>query len=225
MTAVIEKPMLFSGPMVRAILYGSKTQTRRVVLRSPEIRHLYAFDGWCEGNPNRAAFKLVKKSKEFPLWIPFFGVNCKHPVGSRVWVRETYRTLYDPSTCREGAMDIDYRADGEDRIMDRAKTPDRVKWKPGIFMPRWASRITLEITAVRVERLQDISAEDCIAEGISLADHKCDCEFCSRSSQLCPATQSSLIMAYAELWDSINGKGAWGRNEFVWAYSFKRIKP
>jgi hypothetical protein len=89
-------------------------------------------------------------------------------------------------------------------------------------MPRWASRLTLEVTDVRVERLQAISGEDVRAEGIAV--DRCPCEACGRTSQMCPATATDHIMAFAQLWDAINGKRAsWSANPWVWVVAFRRI--
>lgn len=90
-------------------------------------------------------------------------------------------------------------------------------------MPRWASRITLTVTEVRVERLQEISAEDAITEGIDYELHRCGCEVCSRTSIICPATASSLILDYAALWNSIHTTPGrrWDDNPWVVAYTFE----
>ena len=174
-----EKPMLFSGPMVRAILDGSKTQTRRVI-------------------------KSLTQS-------------CPYPVGTRVWVRETWAAIdyYDnrkPSQIPE--TNLVYRAggpnlNGEDR--QTFKIDGRGKWRPSIFMPKWAARIWLEITDVRVQRLQDISEEDAMAEGVDWRDY----------AGLASKTARKL---FADLWESINGKDSWHANPWVWVYEFKRAE-
>lgn len=160
-----ERPILFSGPMVRALLDGTKTQTRR----------LFA-DRDVNGDE-----------------------------------------LHDETMRERNAAEIFYRADDA-----RTYETDGC-WRPSIHMPRWASRITLEITGVRVQRLQDISAEDCIAEGIEetmagryrIYGREADGRDVDRS----PRT------SYASLWESINGAGSWGANPWVWALAFKRIRP
>jgi hypothetical protein len=162
-----EKPILFSGEMVRTILDGNKTQTRRVVKSKP--RH----------NQEMAC--------------PY-GRN-----GDRLWVRETFGML----DCHHGQTV--YRADGKDRFTD-------ILWRPSIFMPRWASRITLEITCVRVQPLQDISEFDCIAEGVSPCGHD---GFCT----------DQHTCSYKKLWNSINAKRgfAWEKNPWVWVIEFRTI--
>jgi hypothetical protein len=134
--------------------------------------------------------------------------NVKCPFGlegHRLWVRETFAAPWGldykfPS----GESGIFYRADNP------AKFPDDGSWKPSIFMPRKASRITLEITEVRVERLNDVSEEDAKSEGTKY-----------------PAggPTSCYRMGFSWLWDSCYGKGAWDKNPWVWAITFKRIKP
>ncbi len=194
--------MLFSGPMVRAILDGRKTMTRRVVKQ----RDLDAMEG-----------KMLA-DYEAHNWCTY------GRIGDRLWVRETWRPAYDADLfcC------VEYRADAakikppmgaltEDqghRFADDC--PDdsglHMHWRPSIFMPRWASRITLEVTAVRVERVQDITTEDATAEGV--------CEF---NDCHAPMLHVSL---FGELWDSINGKRkgcAWADNPWVWVVSFRRV--
>lgn len=220
MTTPIEKPMLMTGVNVRAILEDRKTQTRRVL--KPIIEdvsgkyeasryymengHHYVTNDALE--PEKFVF-AVKESRGCTRYLgmqDYINQFCKHPVGSRIWVKETHRYCLPDS--------VEYKADGKRRIV---KPPDKIiipnhnlgKWRPSIFMPRWASRITLEVTGVKVERLASISFEDCLAEGIQLA---------GRDS-------GDVILAYKTLWESINGKGSWVLNPWVWAYTFKLVKP
>lgn len=199
-----EKPILFSGEMVRAILDGRKTMTRRT-------RGLNRFNGqpdrWrIEGNMMAfdGGFDYVKTSP-CPYGRP----------GDLLWVRETWR----PFTAN-GSIDaaVQYRADSKieqvsmtvDYINRFPESPDR--WRPSIFMPRWASRITLEVTAVRVERLQDISEEDAMAEGISpITDSLSNC--------------NGSVYYFRSLWDSINSKRGygWDVNPFVWVVEFRMV--
>ncbi len=171
-TATKERPILFSGPMVRAILDDRKTQTRRVL--KPQPSHGVTIskfeDRWC---CNGLLTGIPKK-----LSKPF---ACPHgEVGDRLWVREAFYIdlcPYESGPLPESAEFDDwrdaiyYRADGDccDQIPEcECATEGKPKWRPSIHMPRWASRITLEITGVRVERLNDISEEDAIAEGVVL---------------------------------------------------------
>ena len=196
-----EKPMLYSGPMVRAILEDLKTQTRRVMKEHPPLPwkveihgdSLCVLDGGCK--------KFCK--------VP-------HPVGSRIWVKETWRTVNDPATCIGDALEIDYRADGITRIMDKV---GKSRWRPSIHMPRWASRINLDVTEVRLERLQDISEEDAKAEGVTLGEDR------SWAFKEAGLKYEPHRFAYELLWDEINGPGSWDQNPWVWVYTFKRIKP
>lgn len=223
MSAPISKPMLFSSEMIRALLDGRKTQTRRIAKEF----HTEAYGmGWCEKvwQDERLGFfgewnwrnPTTKKKTSITSITP------RHPVGSLIWVKETYRTLYDPATCLEGARTIDYRADGNKRIDDMRPKGRTAKypWKPSIFMPKSASRITLEVTAVKVERLNDISEEDAKAEGCILSQR---CE--GLGSADWPEFPNSYRQAYEALWESINGKGSWALNPWVWCYTFRRVKP
>ena len=176
-----ERPILFSAPMVRALLNGTKTQTRRVVKRF-EVR---------AGMPEPEMQSLLRCC---PYGAP----------GDRLWVRETFAKI-DGQT--QPWIETDYRATYThgDRLGDSLGIKKR--WTPAIHMPRAASRITLEVTGVRVERLQDISEADVQAEG------------CTGS----PLGHAADAMLYPKLWDSINGPGAWERNPFVWVVEFRRI--
>ena len=198
-----ERPILFSAPMVRAILEGRKTQTRRIVKPQPypwkmEIHRgeLFVLDGG---------------------WRPF----CKVPFGcpgDRLWVRETWAM---EGTDGSSNLPLQYRADRNDWL-------EVSKWKPSIFMPRWASRITLEIESVRVERLQEISAEDAIAEGTRIEKGSGliggeDCYMMTTNSGYMRGPLGA-IEAYKDLWQSINGKGSWNLNPWVWVIQFKRVE-
>lgn len=213
---VRERPILASGQDVRAFLSGAKTQIRRVVKPQPDCTH-DSSPYWYIGGLR------TSWTRRPPGSGPHWGNNpllCPHgKVGGRLWVRETHaETECDGGPC------IAYKAGGDVQMIGatgdkREGTwvesllgpggPDYYdvdRWRPSIHMPRWASRITLEITDVRVERLQAISAADCWAEGIP----------CS--------PDVNPIHEYQELWESINGPGSWESNPFVWAISFNRIK-
>lgn len=178
-----ERPILFSGEMVRAILDGRKTQTRRVV----------KFD-WC-GSANG----LLHQASFDPAYKCPYG-----KVGDRLWVRETWAKLLSGR--------IWYRADGHS-INDGG-------WRPSIHMPRWASRITLEITGVWVERLQAIGQNDAFREGVRRAAD-------GRWFNYAPdgPTHNSARGSFISLWESINGPGSWDANPWVWVIEFKRIQP
>jgi len=186
-----ERPILFSAPMVRALLAGSKTQTRRAIKPQPA-------GTWAA--PGKTA--------------------CPYGVaGDRLWVREQFsgpRAWGDipPSGWGwdESHVSIWYWADGN------PATGDWTRPKPSIHMPRRFSRILLEITEVRVQLLQDISDDDCCAEGI-------DGPMCAALLGKSPLKMGHCErVAYAALWDQINGAGAWEANPFVWAVSFRRVE-
>ena len=194
-TATRERPILFKGEMVRKILSGEKTQTRRVVKRQPIVGIEPC--GW--------------SGTGWGLTRPDGGCSCR-PVscpygspGDRLWVRETWspRTDVDPAKKLTKAQRyVRYRADADD-LANEWHSYDG--WKPSIHMPRWASRITLEITGVRVERLQEISEEDARAEGVGQR-----------------FTRMTWRGGFAFLWDQINGKRApWASNPWVWVIEFK----
>lgn len=216
-----EHPVLFSGEMVRAILDGRKTQARRVIKYQPP-RQLFHLECLSDGEWRDEEVSLGK----CPCGVP----------GERLWVRETFR-LWDYDF--EG-VSVEYR-DGnhEYRIINNKprwlhnrnyRQDKSIKnWRPPIHMPRWASRITLEITDVRVERLNDISEEDAKVEGITL-DHALsfgsewfDCGVRDKNGDPVCLTHKSARSAFAHLWESISGEGSWDKNPYVWAITFKKL--
>lgn len=204
-----ERPILFSAPMVRAILAGDKTQTRRVIAnRSRAFSNTIMVDegdGWWPHASDDCESHICYDGNERPIACPY-GI-----AGDRLWVRETWHS--------SPHFDCLYRADYDDGAR-LAKVIAHGGWKSSIHMPRRASRITLEITDVRVERLQAISEADAMAEGI----HK------PLGSQFWHADPSANILpgntpqwAYRNLWESIHGHGSWGANPFVWCITFRRV--
>lgn len=206
-----ERPILFSGPMIRAILEGRKTQTRRVVKPQP-FMVLSAAD-W-----HSRAMSGVDPYGCRPMGshvLEEMGATCPHgTVGDRLWVREAWG-LWDtlPKDGPERAR-IFYRSTDSDLHECRHQL-----WRPSIHMPRWASRIMLEITGVRVERLQEISERDAQAEG---------CERLELGPQqiggipVHPMT-TSYAEAFQQLWQSINGPESWSANPWVWVIEFRRV--
>lgn len=190
----MEKPILFSGAMVVAILAGKKTQTRRIA----KTRIL------CEGDLGERRFKLS------PLpWS----------IGDRLWVREKFAVCesLDHVSPHDLArtVDIEYQADGW-RSVGRASF-DRGRVRASIHMPRCMSRIMLEVTDVHAERLQDISAVDCKAEGL---------EHGGRSAWWAPGSDEIFWEgrdAYRWLWEKINGAGSWDMNPLVWVVAFRLV--
>ena len=216
-----ERPILFSAPMVRAILDGSKTQTRRIIKNDPYVVDYDIFMDTPTGSKKLGKAKAVYDSKHK------FHVSCPYGrKGNRLWVKETARLNLGSE---ENV--IQYRADmaieeiqedwfSEDPVLRRWIWGQSVKpegWRPSILMPRKASRITLEVEAVRVERLQEISEEDAIAEGIGKPIGGCFFNY-GRATRLPTGRES-----YRTLWESINGPGSWDANPYVWVIEFRRI--
>ncbi|WP_440530460.1 morphogenetic protein [Serratia nevei] len=217
-----ERPVIFNGEMVRAILDGRKTQTRRVIANV--------------GPDNCIPLQKPTKTKDgiytHVMDAPGHGLCPFGQVGDRLWVREAYQgplfnfdqmeTYLEDTSKFERPEFCEYRADG-------GKTPEyydaddnlRYGWKPSIHMPRWASRITLEITAVRVERLQGISEEDAKAEGVKpagdmLPDYP--------DTFLTPKGDfATAKVAFQRLWQSIYGEESWAANPWVWVIEFKQV--
>jgi len=253
---VRERPILFSAPMVRALLAGTKTQTRRVVkpqfaadaipveMPATDPAGGWVVPGhsgvwWCDAAANPDDVRRCPYGKR----------------GEKLWVKETWRIgAWDEN---EGAFAIDY-CDGPDKTWRKTpETPEGedlfnrlwyqstdelwakgikpdpegnyhwqpgespLRWRPSIHMPRWASRITLEITSVRVERLQDISEADAIAEGCTQNHNG---YFWGGPHQTGGLKQmATALQAYQDLWESINGPGSWDANPWVWVLEFCRI--
>lgn len=185
-----EHPIIFSSPMVRAILEGRKTQTRRVI----------KFEGVTENK--------LYETRDGDI-VELISLCPYGEIGHCLWVRETFSEPYKLDIEKKVFTGF-YRATDVDR---------KVKWRPSIFMPRWASRIDLEITGIRVERVQDISENDAIAEGVErqgvlwrgYGDDSMPVEFARTSFSL--------------LWDAINVKrgSGWNANPWVWVIEFKRL--
>lgn len=206
-----ERPILFNAPMIRALLDGSKTQTRRIA-KTEITMGRNSLLGPRKGAKTAPTFLLPEHTEQAraisPLGQP----------GDRLWVRETWQRA-------GGNTGFWYRA--TDSHVDDGGSPVS-HWKPSIFMPRAASRITLEITGVRIERLQDISATDALDEGIKIdIDAKTKEPLMRITGKFPPAKYikgNGLVIAeYASLWESINGPGSWDSNPWVWAIEFRRV--
>lgn len=236
-----EKPILFKDEMIRAILEGRKTQTRRVMkVQPPSDKHqlltvMSSTDRDKEGKSHWAVLN-DERTSVIDGHKQFFACPYGQP-GDRLWVRETWRQFkaYDECGCSEapcGCPDtgtVLYKASHDD---------GESKWRPSIHMPRWASRITLEITDVRVERLQDVSEEDAKAEG---AQHFPDLPGRSpygqdsRWSMEQPTSVDQCLgsprWAFANYFCKIAGKAPkgihdprpWDANPFVWVIEFKQV--
>jgi hypothetical protein len=201
-----ERPILFSGSMVRAILSGVKFQTRRVVKPQPEWVEPETVWQQADGHSGPGWYA---HNEDYPEEGSLF-YRCPYGQPSdRLWVRENFCDVASEGSPRR-LQEVMYRADGD---TSRDVVP---RWSPSIHMPRWASRITLEITDVRVERLQDISEEDAIAEGV---------KWFSSGAVECPGMPETPVDAYRSLWEKISGSGSWEKNPWVWCISFKRTEP
>lgn len=223
-----ERPILFSGPMVRALLDGRKTQTRRTVTLPTKGEYIRPdMGGWSPSTIGGADQHGRSVPEHVCLWNQTTGTTLACPYGvpgDRLWVKETHaivpRTAY---AMRDGVQQTLKPGDDHDAAVyaagwERSK-PGR--WRPSIHMPRWASRLTLEITEVRVERLQDISKSDAEAEGIrepSLG------EWVETGLWQVRRTQCEAVTTYCALWESINGPDSWAANPWVWAVSFRVLE-
>lgn len=208
-----ERPILFNGAMVRAVLEGRKTQTRRVVKN-------------LEGRPANS-WTLHRAAGCADSWSSDSGWMGRCPYGQpgdRLWVRESFQPLFADGVENHWETDwktgkgyaISYPAtdgiheylDADDNLTDACK--------PSIHMPRWASRILLEITAVRVERLQDISEADAQAEGAPFE--------LGELERLILGAKAKHRSGFVRLWQSINGEQSWHENPWVWVVEFKRVQ-
>lgn len=244
------RPILFSGQMIRALLDGIKTQTRRIV-KPPSSKTMICdmAKAWSDGAADSQYLHVPARHKDdSPDDCISMRVSCPYGAISRkLWVRETWQgPLFDDMDAyRAEPADFNkpefcqYAADGGPAPEFMTIDDELVcRWRPSIHMPRWASRITLEITSVRVERLQDISEADAIAEGVEpwgqsgRHGQKWNCPPHVRRFGAgdnvedvgfdgCPVKDPRE--AYRGIWAAINGPGSWEANPFVWAISFKRI--
>jgi len=233
---VKERPILYSGSMVRAILDDRKTQTRRLVKPQPNgVRR----DVVPVGSPSPSGFTDDHgRAIRCPFGSP----------GDRLWVRESWQ-LFDPHPDGDGdalgASRIRHgrRAPWDGVVNERAiewvaayradgdvahKTHGPALWRPSIFMPRWASRLTLDVTAVRVERLQAISEDDARAEGVRelpLQEGAPGAWWTADPSAGAAMHARDPVAAFRKLWDSINGdRASWESNPWVWVVEFKRAE-
>ncbi|MFJ3316158.1 hypothetical protein ACIPLR_12420 [Herbaspirillum huttiense] len=222
-----ERPILFSAPMVRAILAGAKTQTRRDATRVGGFGQITEF-----GRSDTTGYDWHFRDSAM-RWHDLSHAQlmkaCPYgQVGDRLWVRETWQ--YADWT-EEGEPHIGYAADDkriliEDYPETWVKRLEEVwcelsdpknydidncaadrRWRPNIHMPRWACRILLEVTGVRVERLQDISHEDAELEGVK-----------------CNMSAKGFRDHFCDLWEHLYGAGSWGANPWVWVIEFRRVK-
>nr|WKF58763.1 hypothetical protein HUO10_003264 [Paraburkholderia busanensis] len=208
-----ERPILFSGPMVRALLDGSKTQTRRIVKDQAVLDIAYS--------------PIVSRGSVYNYSGDELLMRCPYgEPGDRLYVRETWSTdfaAHYPYDRVWYAADDDRKNDIQIRDGVRGiyspESDEHVpfRWRPSIHMPRSASRITLEVTGVRVERLQEISEEDAKAEGVAPAWLDVDGQTVNAYAK------PTYRQGFARLWRDINGDDSWDANPWVWCVSFKRV--
>lgn len=233
-----ERPILFSAPMVRALLDGTKMQTRRPV-KFPRTRDAFVMidhgDGWWPYQSDDGESELCNDGNEHPYNCPYGQPGDGLRVKEAAWMWCERRPAGKTKTGRDKwlyvplhSAPVIYAADHPQRPAIDVVSPDTGnQWgwrlKIGRFLPAWASRITLEVTGVRVERLQDISNQDCKAEGVL-------CETADPLFFHVPEPGNVYANAdempkgsYRKLWESINGVGSWAANPWVWVVTFQRV--
>ena len=215
-----ERPILFSGPMVRAIITGHKTVTRRLItVPWGKKGRALPFPPYYDGGDG-----TLHVADEYGDWHDFAKhVRCPYGrAGDRLWVRETWQVVTGWQVGDLGAA-VRYQDMGikacqmpEDKALPLCLTWDR--WRPSIHMPHWASRLTLEVTGIRVERLQELTGEDALAEGVTLPPGGKAETF---------AILRHARSSFASLWDEISGDrpgASWEANPWVWVISFRRVE-
>jgi len=229
-----EHPIIFNSKSIQAIVAGAKSQTRRVVKPLVYMKKYCnlrwgGFEDFQEANT--AAATAAKLNLSQGLKVCPYG-----EVGDKLWVRETWGSPdADYIRCKEGRKPklgdkIVYRANPADDYQWSKGKPSQGSfcWRSPIFMPKWAARIWLEITGMRVERLQDISEEDAIAEGIGYGFQRNSGwpDYLHIKNGICELTQDTARMSYSTYWDSINAKRGhpWENNDWVWVIEFKQIE-
>ena len=215
-----EKPILFSAPMVRAILDGRKTQTRRILKPQPPAEYsllgIYA--------PHLTAVWHCE-----PTGTKDKSARLPYAPGDVLWVREAFRT-HEGGTIRDPGSGFVIDHIDPEIVYKADRTTPGGRWKPSIHMPRWASRITLRVTAVKVERLQDISEDDAKAEGILVGEPLPEIPesigdiYHNGVTDPMDGWTRDPGQAFHDLWTSINGADSWAANPWVAAISFERVK-
>ncbi len=195
------KPILFSTAMVQAILNGKKIMTRRVI-KLKDFEFIESF--------SHLTFKTAnfKRKKEYSH--PYQELLLKYSIGDILYVRETFTPF---------GMGYLYKADTLPLFQDLD-----IKWEPSLFMPKVAARLFLEVTNIRVERLQDITEEDAIAEGIEKINSYLLNKYRYKDYLIKGEEWRDPIKSFMTLWQSINGKESWVENPFVFVYEFKRVE-
>lgn len=226
MADIKERPILFSGAMVRAILAGQKTQTRRIV-KLPHNNPLGQWEPTTVGGPGVRFGDGTPAPEQSAIWHTRTGdaVFCPYgQPGDRLWIRETWSHANNRIAPYSAGVPVHYRAD----YMDDPDGPDGELapggkyrfWLPSIHMPRAACRLLLEITGIRAERLQSISGADAKAEGTTPDEVRQFHLFGADGAQRELAYRDAAVNPYRRLWEEIHGTGSWHRNPWVWVIEF-----
>ena len=221
-----ERPILFSTPMVKAILDGKKTQTRRVIKPQPE-EHVIIPDKINGLKWNGVNYGSITRDERGSIAETSLATICPYgQPGDTLWVRETWNVCDVGYDGYNGAFEAGYplvtipasKPEYGNMVYYKADGNEEPPWRPSIHMPRWASRITLQITNIKVERVQDITEKDAVAEGIET--HLSGCWTPTGGYA------DNARLAFGALWDSINAKRgySWDDNPWVWVIEFERIK-
>ena len=230
-----ERPILFNAEMVKAILSGRKTQTRRVMKDQPTdcfspmnmgLEQDYTARWYTPGIVDKHGYLQPAKKEIFGVADEHEGYECPiGAIGDQLWVRETFAALacgsYEPEKPSLTGTYQEVRYFATDRLAGCDAGVRGYNWRPSIHMPRWASRINLLITGVRVERLQDISQEDAQAEGFELSG------WVPSYSNPDNAGFDETLTPYdnfAETWESIYGQRSWLLNPWVWVIEFEHLR-
>ncbi|MCY1047579.1 hypothetical protein OV208_40140 [Corallococcus sp. bb12-1] len=236
-SAVRERPILFSADMVRALLDGRKTVTRRLLKPQPAPNAPHDGGTVWEFRPDNGLHVPCGTVGHLTV-AEKMGLRCPYgQPGERLWVKEAWRPCVAHShgmdACDCGDVSITYRADGAERFFADRDVPnewtmpraaERGNVTP-LFMPRWASRLTLEVGSVRVERLHDITEEDAQAEGVERHPESCGW----LNYEPSPPFESvsyhlTARESFASLWRSLNGPESWDANPWCWRVEFRRVE-
>jgi hypothetical protein len=227
--------ILMHARSIAGIEAGRKRQTRRIM--KPQAPGRDALIKATGADISIAPSIWMGRRHEFRICGPV-GVACQlagiqnnyhwtcpfGEPGDLLWVRETWagELATVAMSVTPGIVEGSKRGMVAYRASFRGDESPFGRWRPSIHMPKWACRYWLRVTGVRVERVQEITAEDARAEGIEIP--RCGCEVCATGSAICPADASEFVLAFASLWDETNGAGAWDRNDWVWVVDFERTE-
>jgi hypothetical protein len=213
------RPILFSTPMVQAILENRKRLTRRTkgLEKFNAAPDSWRYDGFCEEDKTHY-MELISSDGKFTE--KYFEVVCPYEVGDVFWVRETFTIIKSVETAQRFYLFKTVEADF------MIKCDEKIKWKPSIFMPKEACRIFLKLKSFRVERLKEISEEDAINEGANPCLDELSIE--DRNNNYNNPSNSRFplvhVVGFKKIWSKINGLSSWNHNPFVFVYEFEQIE-